>query len=100
MAVIIPGDINFQQMQRYKPGRVPVINWMSSQNLNKGEKHIRVVTFLLVLLQSIKVSHSNTFKEGDDKKRDVSAEVIKDGEDVVSSTICKHQGEDAAGSAY
>ena len=51
-------------------------------------------------MQSIKVSHTDTFKESDDKKRNVSAEVIKDGEDVVASTVSKHQGEDAAGSTY
>ena len=72
---------------------------MSSQNLIVEKKHILVLNLLLVLLQPIKVSHSNTFKEGNDKM-DVGAKVIKDGEDVISSTIGKHQGEDAAGSAY
>ena len=52
-----------------------------------------------ILLQSIKVSHANALKESNDKERDISAEVVKDCEDVVAGTIGKHKGEEAAGSA-
>ena len=33
MVIMMVGEMYFQQMQRYSPGLVPVISWMSSLNL-------------------------------------------------------------------
>ena len=52
-----------------------------------------------VPVQSVKVGNGDALEEGDDEQRDVAAEIVKQGEDVIAGAVSEDHRQDAAKSA-